>query len=278
MAVALARGSGFSVDEKISRVNTGATLGAWSKFRGRMLQGIEGLPNMPMTASYTLIGLAADNYRPDRTTDAMVRFLAAKQTREGNWQSSAHRPPMEYSDFTSTALTLRALQLYAPRQWSGEIDRRVDRARVWLRTASPSTMEERVFQLLGLHWSAAPRTAMRKGLAELVALQRPDGGWAQLATLESDAYATGQALVALNQAGCLSASHPAFRRGIQFLLRTQFEDGSWFVQTRSFPVQRYFESGFPHQKSQFISAAATSWATMGLVLGAAPPARSVGSF
>jgi hypothetical protein len=32
------------------------------------------------------------------------------------------------------------------------------------------------------------------------------------------------------------------------------------------PVQPYFESGFPHGKSQFISSAATCWATMALTL------------
>jgi hypothetical protein len=30
-------------------------------------------------------------------------------------------------------------------------------------------------------------------------------------------------------------------------------------------VQPYFESGFPHGRSQFISCAATCWATMALV-------------
>jgi len=48
-------------------------------------------------------------------------------------------------------------------------------------------------------------------------------------------------------------------------LKTQLEDGSWFVQSRSFPIQKYFESGFPHGRNQFISAAATSWATIALV-------------
>jgi len=231
-----------------------------------MLLGTQGLPNMPMTASYTLLGLAADHYRPDKTTDAMVRFLAATQADDGKWRSAAHRPPMEYSDFTATAVTVRALRLYAPEQFRGDIERRVSRARTWLETATPTTNEERAFQLLGLRWTGSRRAALRKGMRDLLVRQRPDGGWAQNSTLESDAYATGQALVALNQAGGLTTSNPAFRRGIQFLLKTQLEDGSWFVQSRSFPVQKYFESGFPHGKNQFISAAATSWATMALVL------------
>ncbi len=96
--------------------------------------------------------------------------------------------------------------------------------------------------------------------------QRKDGGWAQLATLESDAYGTGQAMFALATAGNLAVTHPAFSRGVQFLLKTQLEDASWFVQSRSVPVQPYFESGFPHGRSQYISCAATAWAAMALVL------------
>ncbi|HET8675890.1 MAG TPA: hypothetical protein VFO63_08900 [Blastocatellia bacterium] len=52
------------------------------------------------------------------------------------------------------------------------------------------------------------------------------------------------------------------------MLKTQREDGSWLVQTRAIPLQRYFESSFPHGKNQWISAAATSWATMALAFAA----------
>jgi len=38
------------------------------------------------------------------------------------------------------------------------------------------------------------------------------------------------------------------------------------VRTRSFPFQPYKESGFPHGKDQWISAAGTSWAAMALSL------------
>ena len=78
-----------------------------------------------------------------------------------------------------------------------------------------------------------------------------------------DAYATGEALVALQAAGA-TASDPVVRRGIEFLVRSQLEDGSWFVQSRAVPIQAYFESGFPHGADQWISAAATAWAVAGL--------------
>jgi len=70
----------------------------------------------------------------------------------------------------------------------------------------------------------------------------------------------------LQNAVKMPASDPVIQRGIAFLLRAQFADGSWLVRTRSFPFQPYKESGFPHGKDQWISAAGTSWAAMALSL------------
>jgi hypothetical protein len=95
--------------------------------------------------------------------------------------------------------------------------------------------------------------------------QRPDGGWAQLPSLAaSDAYATGQALIALNTASAVLPADPVFQRGAKFLLQTQAHDGSWFVRSRAIPGQPYFESGFPYETDQYISVAATNWAVMAL--------------
>ena len=82
--------------------------------------------------------------------------------------------------------------------------------------------------------------------------------------LETDAYATGQALVALLQSEQVTVTDPVIRRGIDYLLRTQQRDGSWLVRTRAFPFQSTATAGFPHGKDQFISAAGTSWAVMAL--------------
>ena len=124
-------------------------------------------------------------------------------------------------------------------------------------------------QLLGLAWGRASAATIRKPVKALLSLQRPDGGWAQLAGVETDAYATGQALVALQTAGH-GVSSPEYQRGIGFLLRTQYQDGSWLVRTRTFPVQPPKDSGFPHGAHQWISAAGTSWAAMALSLTVEP--------
>ena len=99
--------------------------------------------------------------------------------------------------------------------------------------------------------------------SRLLALQRHDGGWAQLPTMMSDAYATGQALYAL-RAGGLSPMTAAYQSGAHYLRRTQLDDGTWFVRSRGVGFLPYFDGGFPHGRDQFISAAATSWAVMAL--------------
>jgi N-acyl-D-amino-acid deacylase len=103
-------------------------------------------------------------------------------------------------------------------------------------------------------------------------LQRADGGWGQIPPLSSDAYATGQALVALRESAIAAPGDAPYRRGVRYLLDTQMEDGSWLVRTRSPSFQPYFDSDFPYGFDQFISAAASNWAVMALL-----PAAAVGA-
>jgi Squalene cyclase len=191
--------------------------------------------------------------------------LKARQIPNGMWPNIAHRPPLEASHIVTTATTLRGLQTYAPKAQQAEYAKAVDQAKDWLLKAQPQDTQERAFQLLGFAWGGVDRNIIRKAAVELVAQQRPDGGWSQLPTLASDAYATGQALVALGDCGAITVADPAYQRGIQFLLKSQLEDGSWFVKSRAAPIQPYFESGFPHGHDQWISSSATNWATMALM-------------
>jgi hypothetical protein len=55
-----------------------------------------------------------------------------------------------------------------------------------------------------------------------------------------------------------------YQKGVGYLLRTQLEDGTWFVRSRAFGFQPHFESGFPHGTDQFISVSATAWAASAL--------------
>jgi squalene cyclase len=197
----------------------------------------------------------------------MAHFLKRQQAADGHWLILAHRPPLESNDIEVTAASMRAIQLYAPKAGRAEYERAVRRAAAWLAKAPATVTEERAFQLLGLGWAGGNKPLIQTAGRALVAEQRPDGGWSQLASLSSDAYATGQALVALVESGAIAVTDPAYKRGVQFLMSTQFADGSWFVQSRAIPLQPHFESGFPYGRDQFISAAGTNWAAMALSLG-----------
>jgi N-acyl-D-amino-acid deacylase len=260
MALGAARSRGLQFAEPAAREQVDATIAQFKTVAQQALANRDRIPDPPISVSYALLGLAALDYPRDEITAAMSQVIAAWQGEDGAFRPLPPiRPPLEASDVTATALSLRALQLYG----AGPEDR-IARARDWLRRAAPGTTEDRAMQLLGLSWAKAPVEDVHRSRQALLALQQPDGGWAQLPALETDAYATGQALVALHTAG--HAATAAYHRGVSYLLRTQFPDGSWLVRSRTFPVQPPKDTGFPHGKHQWISAAGTSWAAMALSL------------
>jgi squalene-hopene cyclase-like protein len=272
MAMVLASERGFAVNEAARKENIKAALASKTFFEPTDLMKLDGVPGETMTIGYTLLALAAEKYPGDALTDAMALWSASVQFGDGSWNLPSHRPPIEYSPFTGTALGLRALQLYGPPAKRGEFEVCIAKARHWLEQSTARDNEGRTFRLLGLGWAGADKTILNQAVDELVRSQRADGGWAQLPGLESDAYATGQALYALRIGGGMSPDHETYRKGIAYLLETQLPDGTWLVHTRSYAVQPYFESGFPHGPDQWISAAATSWATLSLTLALDSPA------
>jgi squalene cyclase len=170
---------------------------------------------------------------------------------------------------------MRALQLYAPKVHKAAYDQSIQLAAGWMAKAQAKNNDDRGWRLIGLAWAGKDKDATQKAMRELLAKQRSDGGWSDLDSMESGAYATGKALVALQTAG-LPVTDAAYERGVQFLLKAQQEDGSWYVKTRALAFQPYFDSGFPHGYDQWISAAGTSWATIALSL-ASPPGNTLAS-
>jgi hypothetical protein len=157
------------------------------------------------------------------------------------------------------------MQLYGPPGLKSQFDERSQRASKWLLAAEPSSNHDHAFRLLGLGWASADKKLIERQSDALLKTQQADGGWSPHASMDSDAFATGLTLYALNVGGELAPTHEGHQRGIEYLLRTQLADGSWHVKTRSFPFQTYFESGFPHGPDQWISAHATGFATVALM-------------
>jgi N-acyl-D-amino-acid deacylase len=216
---------------------------------------------------YVLLGLHAENYKPDLNTDAVALLILSRQRPNGEWAypHADTRPPICLNYVTQTALAMRALQYYAPKSSKASADNAIRLAASWLAKAQTSSNEDRAWRLTGLGWAGTDKTATQAATKELLAAQRADGGWSDFPSMESTAFATGESLVALHTAGLPISDH-AYQRGIKFLLDTQQEDGSWYVKTRALAFQPWFDAGFPHAHDQWISAAGTSWATMALTL------------
>ena len=116
---------------------------------------------------------------------------------------------------------------------------------------------------MGLVWTDAPRSRVQAAIQEIRDRQEAGGGWSQFGRTPPDAYATGLSLYALHVAG-VAPTDDTYKKGVSFLLGSQYQDGTWLVKTHAFPVQRYFESGFPYGRHQWISMAGTSWASLAI--------------
>lgn len=205
----------------------------------------------------------------DPTREEAALSLAQMQLKDGRWNPGPPRVPISGSPFVVTAAAARVIQAYGPTARSSEMAAHVDHARLWLLANTPKETQDEVFRMMGLRWTGADPALVTRAAEALKRGQNADGGWTQLPGMNSDAYATGQVLVALHDVG-MPVTDPIYRRGIDYLLRTQEPDGSWLVHTRAVPQNVYLESGFPHGKFQFISFAGSCYATMALIYAAEP--------
>jgi hypothetical protein len=221
------------------------------------------------TVGYALWALDIGQHAPDDKTEAMVEYVLNYQKDLGSWKITVDRPPAEASNFTTNYVALRGLNRYGNAQQREAIASRITAVKQWLESASAADTEDQVFRLRLARELNLPSDKVDRFVQQLLSEQDADGGWVQKSGMKPDAYATGSALVALHEAGGLSCEHPAWRRGLGYLLRTQKLDGSWHVESRAKPLQEYFESGFPHGKDQFISAFATGWAAEALLMSLA---------
>lgn len=265
LALTLARSRGYSVDEEHYAAQIKFTAAFLEKNRARYLEG-KGQGGQADMAGYAMWTLADGQWPADETTAAVAEYFLLFQKDSDHWRSVSNRPPTEASEFTATYVSLRALKSFSTPDRRERINEKLAQVQKWLLQAEPKDTEDRVFHLRSLVLLEAPREQISQAAERLLKQRREDGGWAQLADLESDAYATGSALVALQESGQLKSDSDAYQQGLRFLLKNQLSDGSWHVKSRSKPFQAYFESGYPHGKDQFISIAAGSWATMALLL------------
>ncbi len=263
LALSAIRDRGLGIPKDFFKAQAEHVAGFLASNKERFRDG-RGTGGQAATASLALLTLELTGYKPNDTTEAVAGYLLKFQPDRDHWRTTSNRPPTEASDFTTTYATMRALRTFGAAADKDQIAKRVESARAWLIKATVKDNEDRVFRLLGLKEAGADAKEIAAAAWDLLRRQQANGGWSQLDGSASDAYATGSALFALRHAGGLPPDSPAVAAGIAFLLKNRLPDGTWKVKSRSKPFQPYYESGFPHEKDQFISIAATSWATAAL--------------
>ena len=174
-------------------------------------------PGEALTIGYIMMALHAERQPLDNVTAAFTHLVSAFQMEDGSWLGNGvSRPPIEDSTVSHTAMAVRVLTLYPIPGLAKRLEENLRRAQGWLLAVKPRSAEERNMRLMGLVWSKAARSDIDAAANEVLAQQRPGGGWSQLPQLEPDAYATGSSLYALRQAG-IQPDDQRYRNGVRFL-------------------------------------------------------------
>src|SRR5262245_53545320 len=259
---------GYTIDKKYVAHTFESLLGTKDKLRASRIfpdptappdprpqgRGLNmGLPFLAFAAQ----SLPSLNEGQRQSLKLIAEEFLKKQQADGSWEffATLRRPPINESQTTDAAWIVLALQ---GRQYLPESHRKsLSKATTWLDKAKADLHQDKVMKVI---LGARSGKGVRQTIDELLALQRPDGGWSQtVPEPKSDAFATGQTLYALSLAG-YTAERPQVRRGIDFLVATQKPDGSWPMTSRSTP------DGSPGSSKLLtpITCSAASWATLGL--------------
>jgi hypothetical protein len=207
------------------------------------------------------MGLAHADEALGKTSDPdllrALDFVLTSQKPDGAMPEPADEPPILQGQSMLTANTLAAMHWATRHSADPKYRRAAERAMAWMTTHEPETTQDKIFKIVALARDGTPeqQRAAWSAVETLAGEQQADGGWKETSASDgSNAFATGQVLYGFKQAR-VSVASAAFRRGTEFLLRTQVkeatpEDGSWkAVHTQS------------QRRTDF---APTMWAVIGL--------------
>jgi hypothetical protein len=254
---------GFDVDEPVLEELTQWVAGSGD---GRTsVSRPASVPDAMNTKPLYLLPALAANPRLDPASQAtihlMVKTLQGDQRRDGSWAAwPVTRPPM-FGSSNQVATELAVLALSAAASAGDDPARAArDRGMEWLATTQPEDdAQSDALRLILWRRSRRPAEEWRPLVRRIRQRQNGDGGWSQSREMPSDAWATGQALYALAEAG-IDADDPSIQRARGFLVGTQRADGSWPMTSRP------SEPGGEGAKNLIpITGAGSAWAIMGLL-------------
>jgi Right handed beta helix region/Prenyltransferase and squalene oxidase repeat len=215
-------------------------------------------------AVWFALALGADPQPDDVSRKGMkllVQTVKSDQTENGSWSAWPETRPPIFGD-SDECMTALATLAVVPAAAAGDDSARSvrDKGIRWLaETKSDGDPQSIAMRLVLWRRLGRPAKEWQPLVERIKARQNDDGGWSQTKAMASDAWATGQALYALGNAG-IKPDEPVIANARAFLIKTQREDGSWPMTSR--PVK----PGGDGSKSLIpITGAGCAWAILGLV-------------
>lgn len=203
-----------------------------------------GSENLPLARIQfaSALGAMADAGRADaRAVERAAALVASHQTADGSWVLNPSQT-IGGATFYGRALATSMARRVLARSDTPTARAARDRADAWLRSFAPTTVLDASSVLLGLGQAGddAARVARTRAFSLLKEGQGADGGWGPYVTSPSDAFDSALAILALADLGPAHAvasftdidRTTAVRRGRQYLLDGQLDDGSWTETTR----------------------------------------------
>lgn len=181
------------------------------------------------TTSCTLLSLVGAPGVDQGCIARGVAYLAARQRKDGlwnTWQSQDDQPVEDCVAHVVSALAaypdIHQIPLEAPYRWLvQQYDIRGEWRAGWYRSYPYAALE--IGRAVG-----AFHPCTRAARKSLLSVQNEDGGWGEMPGEESFASPTGLALAMLLDIH--PPGEPFIRSGLEYLVRTQREDGTWAGQ------------------------------------------------
>jgi N-acyl-D-amino-acid deacylase len=183
----------------------------------------------------------------------LIQQIVKKQVSDGSWGKPLDERVPLGGPIEDVAILSR-LALIESGDNSTAVTECVNKSAGWLATHHDAgSRQARNLRLLMNLCEGKPGSELSGAIESIRVEQSADGGWSQTPDMPSDAYATGQTLYVLSRAG-VNPDDAAMKRGVEFLKRTQGEEGSWPMTSR-----------VKAKNLSPITAAGTAWAVLGLI-------------